>query len=75
MSKLTREYEEMDIEEAYDVDIGDDDYGFIISADGELKSVFLPNSVPFEVPDTVLKILKMFGINDVEEIEHPSTLQ
>jgi hypothetical protein len=41
MSKLS---EELAVEDGlYDSDIGDEDYGFILGPDGELKSLFLPD--------------------------------
>ena len=66
MSKLS---EELAVEDGlYDSDIGDEDYGFILGPDGELKSLFLPDVLPFKQPKNVAKILKMFGIRDPEQI-------
>ena len=48
MSKLS---EELAFEDGmYDTDIGDEDYGFIVGPDGKLKSVFLPDVIPFKQP-------------------------
>lgn len=69
MSKLTQQEQEA-FDEAYDTDIGDDDYGFILGPDGSLKSVFLPDHVPFKQPKNVAKILKMFGILDAEKLDN-----
>ena len=67
MSKLS---EELAIEDGmYDSDIGDEDYGFILGPDGELKSVFLPDVIPFKQPKNIQKILKMFGIRDAEQLD------
>ena len=67
MSKLS---EELAIEDGlHESDIGDEDYGFIIGPDGELKSVFLPHVVPFKQPKNVQKIFKMFGIRDAEQLD------
>ena len=68
MSKLS---EELAVEDGmYDSDIGDEDYGFILGPDGELKSLFLPDVLPFKQPKNVAKILKMFGIRDPEQISN-----
>lgn len=71
MSKMT---ESLDHEQdLYDTEIADDDYGFIFSADGELKSVFLPDQFG-EVPEKIQKILELFGINDVDNIDGSQTI-
>lgn len=67
MSKIAQE--DQLIEDVYDTEISDDDYGFIIGPDGELKSVFLPTTIPFKTPKNVAKILKMFGIQDAEQLD------
>jgi hypothetical protein len=68
MSKLS---EELAIEDGmYDSDIGDEDYGFIVGPDGKLKSVFLPDVIPFKQPKNVQKILKMFGITDADALDN-----
>jgi hypothetical protein len=62
MSKLS---EELAIEDGlYDTEIEDEDYGFILGPDGELKSVFLPETIPFDVPEKLAKIFEIFGITD-----------
>jgi len=73
MSKTTAQ-EEFDVNDIYDTEIGDEDYGFIVGPDGELKSVFTPEKPPFETPENILKILAMFGITDVESMEDGPTL-
>jgi hypothetical protein len=70
MTKVAQEEQLAD--DLYDTDIGDDDYGFIIGPDGELKTVFLPDSVPFKTPKKITKILKMFGICDPGQIDDPT---
>ena len=68
MSKLS---EELAVEDGiYDADIGAEDYGFILGPDGELKSLFLPDVIPFKQPKNVQKILKMFGIRDPEQLDN-----
>ena len=66
MSKLAQEQEVFD--DVYDTEISDEDYGFILGPNGELKSVFLPDNLPFKQPKNVAKILKMFKIMDCEQI-------
>jgi len=51
----------------YDDEITDEDYGFILGPDGELKSVFMPMDY-FEVPEKVRDIFKHFGIEDPESV-------
>jgi hypothetical protein len=72
MSKTTAVKEEFGTDDIYDTEISDDDYGFILGPDGELKSVFLPDVVPFKQPKNVQKIFKMFGIVDADQIDDPT---
>ena len=72
MSKLSQE-QELSFEE-YETDITDEDYGFIISADGKLKSVFLPETGKFRPPKEVQKVLKVFGILDIDNVDKLATL-
>jgi hypothetical protein len=50
-----------------------DDYGFIVGSDGNLKSIMFPEDLWDEPPKEIKKILKIFGIKDIHEIE-PKTL-
>ena len=68
MSKSTQE-QDLDLGDIFDTDIDDDDYGFIVGPDGELKSVFLPENIPFKTPKNITKILKLFGITDPAQLE------
>lgn len=54
-------------------DFDDSDYGFIISSDGELKSIMFPEELMENPPKEIIKILKIFGIKDVNDIA-PKTL-
>jgi len=45
------------------------DYGFIISADGELKSVMYPEDLMEEPPEEIQLILKLFGISSIDTTE------
>lgn len=56
---------ELDNEEGSFFDeLGETDFAFVVSAEGELKSVFVPTT-DSEVPENITKILEIFGINDV----------
>jgi hypothetical protein len=66
MSKLS---EELALEDGlYDSEISEEDYGFILGPDGELKSVMLPENMPFKHPKNVSKILRMFKIMDADQL-------
>lgn len=55
-------------------EISDEDYGFVIGPDGELKSVFLPVVYDPDVPENVRKIFKILGINDIDNLNGGGTL-
>lgn len=57
-----------------DFNIEDSDYGFIVSANGELKTFFCPDAVDGYPPKAVQKIFKIFKINDLREIIPQSTM-
>jgi hypothetical protein len=46
-----------------------DDFGFIIDAEGELKSVMIPEHLMEDPPEEVIMILKLFGIEDINMLE------
>ena len=50
-------------------DIDEEDYGFIIGADGEIKHIFTPNEFYLDPPPTVKKILKILGISDINSLD------
>jgi hypothetical protein len=54
-----------------DDDISDEDYGFILDREGNLKSVFLPDDTG-QIPDKVLEILELFDIDSVESLANPT---
>ena len=47
----------------------ENDYGFIIGPDGELKHIFTPNEFHLDPPPVVRKILKLLGIKDVNSLD------
>ena len=63
---MAYEQEEQDLNDFYQEELGENDYGFVVGADGELKSVFVPSTdLETPIPNNVLEILKMFGIQDM----------
>ena len=57
------------IEEFEETDeFGEDDFGFILGPDGELKSIMIPEDHVGELPEKVLMILNIYGINDIDEL-------
>lgn len=68
MPKATENLDQ-DHDDYYDDEISDEDYGFIFDADGNLKSVFLPDDVT-ELPETIQAILDIFGIDNIDQLEY-----
>jgi hypothetical protein len=70
------EVDEVEYEEAYldDQDIGEDDYGFVFDADGNVKFVFVPDNMPFKPPKTILKIMKILGVTDLSQFNEDISL-
>lgn len=66
---VSEELEE--VQEIYDTEIGEDDYGFVLGPDGELKSVFLPPDIT-KVPKKVKRLLKIFGVHDIDQLDNPT---
>ena len=63
----------VDIEEFEETeDFSRDDFGFVIGPDGELKSFMIPEHLMEDPPEEVLLILKLFGIEDIHELENPT---
>lgn len=58
---------EEEVVDDYDLndEIEDGDYGFVIGADGTLKSMFAPDEFYLDPPSSVKKILKVLGIKDI----------
>lgn len=75
MSKpMTKQETEEELLESFADDIDDNDYVFVLTETGELKTLFLPDDLPFEAPKNVQKILKMFKINDIDNLGKDATL-
>lgn len=60
-------------QQEYDIDddISDDDYGFILDREGNLKSVFLPDNTE-DIPDKVMEILELFEIDSIDKLITPT---
>jgi hypothetical protein len=67
MSKLAQE-QESTIDDIFNEEITEDDYGFIVGPDGELKAVFLPESAPFKTNKKIQRVCRIFGITDPEQL-------
>jgi hypothetical protein len=69
MSKITELSDETNPElELDEADLDASDYGFIFSADGELKHMFAPDEFELDPPKVIKKILKLLGIDDINNI-------
>jgi hypothetical protein len=55
-------------EDFSDDEFEEGDYGFIISPNGELKSMMFPEDLMEDPPKTIRKILKIFGITDINVV-------
>jgi hypothetical protein len=64
IQELDQDQDEIELDE-----IGDDDYGFIIGPDGELKHLFTPDDFLLDPPPVVKKILELLGIRDVNALD------
>lgn len=75
-SKLAKDLEELnEIAEALaEESIADEDYCFILDSAGNLKTIMLPDDVPFEMPENVIKLLSMLGVSDPDNISGQTTL-
>lgn len=63
---MPKEQEEhIDIEVDEDLEFDDNDFGFIIGPDGELKHMMVPDDLMDDPPIEIKKILKIFGIKDL----------
>ena len=68
---------EIEIEElAYTIEdeIGEEDYGFVFDADGNLKFAFIPEFVPDKPPKNIAKIMKILGVIDLAQFNEDLTI-
>ena len=61
--------QEQDDLEALEAVADENDYGFIIGPDGELKHMFTPADFHLDPPPIVKKILKLLGIKDINMLD------
>lgn len=73
MSKITQGVIN-DSDSLPEVDLQDEDYCFVFGPSGELKSVFLPTDEAFVAPKKIQKILTMYGITDIDNLNGDATL-
>jgi hypothetical protein len=59
-----------DIDENDESDFAEDDFGFIIGSDGELKSVMYPEHLMEDPPEEIKLILEIFGIENIDTLEN-----
>jgi hypothetical protein len=68
---------EIEIQEvAYSIEdeIGEEDYGFVFDADGNLKFAFIPEVVPNKPPKNIAKIMKILGVIDLSQFNEDLTI-
>ena len=67
---------EIEVEEAFDYqdEIGEEDYGFVFDADGNLKFAFIPEFPPDKPPKNIAKIMKLLGVIDLAQFNEDITL-
>jgi len=62
-------------ESAYEYnDIGEEDYGFVFDAEGNLKYAFIPEVLPDKPPKSIQKIMKILGVIDLQQFNEDLTL-
>ena len=66
MSKRSEIITENEYEDKTEFNIADDDFGFLIDSDGNLKTVFGPEDLFDAPPENVQKILDMFGVDSTD---------
>ena len=69
MSKRTeQELSVSEYEDRAEFTVSDSDFGFLIDEEGNLKTVFGPDELFDAPPETVQKILDIFGVDSAELI-------
>ena len=58
-----------DIDEDFLDNFNEDDYLFVVDAHGELKLMMAPDNLMEEPPKSIKKILKIFKIKDLHQLE------
>ena len=73
MSKITKTQENESSQDFYENEIRDDDYVFVIRADGTLKTVMMPEENAVDTPDEIQRILSVYNM-DLAELAEPRVL-
>jgi hypothetical protein len=74
MSKRTEQTLEVnEYEDKTEFSISESDFGFLIDGEGNLKTVFGPNELFDAPPETVQRILDMFGVDSAELLMRAGT--
>jgi hypothetical protein len=68
MSKRTEQEYSEEYNELTEFDIAEDDFGFLIDSDGNLKTVFGSDALYDAPPENVQRILDMFGVSSSDLI-------
>lgn len=68
MSKRTEQEYSEEYSDLTEFDIAEDDFGFLIDSNGNLKTVFGPNALYDAPPENVQRILDMFGVDSSDLI-------
>ena len=58
----------------YTDEFGDEDYGFVFDADGNLKFAFIPEFPPDKPPKNIKKIMKVLGVIDLAQFNEDLTI-
>lgn len=78
MSKFNTVRSDLTLDDVDDLvnscDLDDDDYIIVVGRDGELKSVFVPESGIGETPEKMQQILALYGIHDVDYVTGNQTM-
>ena len=67
MSKISEQaIENTELDDKTEFVISDDDFGFLIDSEGNLKTVFGPDELFDAPPESVQRILDIFGVDSVD---------
>jgi len=73
MSKITKAQENESSLDFHENEIREDDYVFVIRADGTLKTVMMPEENAVDTPDEIQRILLVYNM-DLSELAEPRVL-
>jgi hypothetical protein len=55
---------EFTVDDLFNTELSTKDYGFIMTAEGDLKAVFMPSDAHEILPELIQEVFKLFGIED-----------